>query len=310
MSGALPPELLPRARERAERQERAPVEVGPPSLATPLPAISLAVANGRAPVEVGPPSLATPLPAISLAVANGRAPVEVGPESRPGATYALLAALAVAFAAQTALLGTLNPSAGALYAIGGMQADALRAGGWERLFLAALLHGGPVHWLMNAYALWSISPFVERFLGRTWLFVVFTVGAVSGGLLGAFFHGPSVVSIGASGGITGVFAAGLLLTLPLPALARVANRGRLKALRGGLVRTLLFSFVPVLMKNSGIDGYAHLGGAIGGALVAFPLLLRRSPPPAALGVATAGACGIAFVLALAKCVFYTGFATP
>jgi len=40
----------------------APVDVGPPSLATPLPANSLAFANGRAPVELGPPSLATPLP--------------------------------------------------------------------------------------------------------------------------------------------------------------------------------------------------------------------------------------------------------
>jgi serine/threonine-protein kinase len=64
-----PPRILTRA-----------VEVGPPSLAQPLPANSLAVANGRAPVEVGPPSLAQPLPANSLAVANGRAP-EVGPPS-------------------------------------------------------------------------------------------------------------------------------------------------------------------------------------------------------------------------------------
>ncbi len=51
---------------------------GPPSLAPPLPANSLADANGRAPVEVGPPSLAPPLPANSLAAANGRAPLPHG----------------------------------------------------------------------------------------------------------------------------------------------------------------------------------------------------------------------------------------
>ncbi len=49
-----------------------PVEWRPPSLATPLPAISLAVTNGRALLN-GARRLATPLPAISLAVTNGRA---------------------------------------------------------------------------------------------------------------------------------------------------------------------------------------------------------------------------------------------
>ncbi len=38
---------------RARKPTRAPVEVGPPSLATPLPANSLAVANGRAPSTGG-----------------------------------------------------------------------------------------------------------------------------------------------------------------------------------------------------------------------------------------------------------------
>ncbi len=266
MSGALPPELIARARDRAER-----------SSAT----------QPTAPSAAGRP----------------------GADTRPWATYALLGTLAVAFAGQTALLGTLGPSAAALYRIGGMQAEALRAGGWERLFVAALLHGGLAHWLMNSYALWSIAPFVERFLGRGWLFVVFTVGALSGGLLGALFHGPSVVSIGASGGITGLFAAGLLLTLPFPAMARAAATGKLASLRGGLVRALLFAFLPLLMKNSGIDGFAHLGGAIGGACVALPLLLRREAPKQA-GNALAALCAIAFVAALVKVALYTDFSAP
>jgi membrane associated rhomboid family serine protease len=123
------------------------------------------------------------------------------------------------------------------------------------------------------------------------------------------FHGPSVVSIGASGGITGLFAAGLLLTLPFPAMARVAATGALASMRGGLVRALLFAFLPLMMKNSGIDGFAHLGGALGGACVALPLLLRREPPKQA-GNAVAALCAIAFVAALAKVALYTDFAAP
>jgi len=73
--------LKPLSPPRLRAISKAPVEGGPPSLATPPSANSLAFANGRALVDVGPPSLATPPSANSLAFANGRAPADVGPPS-------------------------------------------------------------------------------------------------------------------------------------------------------------------------------------------------------------------------------------
>ena len=54
------PKRAKKAAAKAPKSAEAPVEVGPPSLATPPPGNLQASANGRAPVEVGPPSLATP----------------------------------------------------------------------------------------------------------------------------------------------------------------------------------------------------------------------------------------------------------
>ena len=168
--------------------------------------------------------------------------------STPVLIWALLGVLAAVFTVEL-LFGVdhggsaFEPSVGTLIALGGLNGTlVLHDGEWYRLFSAPLLHGGMVHLGMNGLALLISGGLLERLVGRAWLLALFAIGALGGSLMSLAINPPTLVSVGASGAIMGLLAAGLVLSLPASpgssahagADRYAANAGSVAPAAGGL----------------------------------------------------------------------------
>jgi membrane associated rhomboid family serine protease len=142
---------------------------------------------------------------------------------------------------------------------------------WQ-LVTYSFLHGGWTHLIINMFVLWNFGPEVERLLGSrrfTTYYLVCVVGAALTQLLVLkWMNGPTVPTVGASGGIYGILLAfGLAFPhrklmllfppIPMPAWLLVTISGVIE-LYSGITGTA-----------AGVAHFAHLGGMIGG----FALIL-------------------------------------
>lgn len=194
-------------------------------------------------------------------------------------------AVAVVYAGQLAIGAT---STVGLVRAGAAYPTAFQDGAYWTLFTPTFLHVGLLHAGLNASFLYACAPRVERTLGSAATLVVFLSGAFVGGLVSALV-GRSV-SAGASGGAWGLLVAELMLVL-VPAL-----RGGLPAPATVGQSLRLVGFNAFISLLPGIDGLAHLGGGIGGALAVGLLWLA---PRSARWLALTGFVAHAVALALA-----------
>ena len=194
--------------------------------------------------------------------------------SFPFVTIGLIALLVALFAAEILLPATpetshLTPSLQTLAKFGGLYSDGVKRGEWYRLFSAALLHGNFLHVLMNCIALLIVGLRFERFIGSAWFAAIFAVSAIFGSLMSIGVNPPTLISIGASGGIVGLFAATAIGSFHF-------RNGSIRIrLLITAFQTLIPSLLPLATAKSGmrIDYADHFGGAVGGAIMGF-LLLR------------------------------------
>jgi rhomboid protease GluP len=222
-------------------------------------------------------------------------------DRRPFATLALVLFLVLVFVVEqlgkvgskgSGLFGVDAPS---LFALGGMNADAvLNKGEWYRLLSAALLHADAFHLALNVVALGLAGWVLESLLGRAWFLGLFFLGATGGSLMGLAVNPANIVSVGASGAVMGLLAAALVAAMRFP---RGPARTQIQA---QLLQFLVPSLVPLAtMRNEGrIDFAAHFGGALIGAVAGFVLMKmwpkteeRPRFPGVALGLALAAVLG-------------------
>lgn len=190
----------------------------------------------------------------------------------PPLTCGLIGLLVLVFLVETA--GDAVDSQHAMVAAGALDAHLVRAGEYWRLLSATLLHGSVDHLIGNAVALLILGMIGEHAFGRRQFLLLYVASAVSGSLLSLLTSpGPSV---GASGAIFGLQGAAIVLFR--------RHRGRLlvRDRRIGLVLLAwaLYSIGSGLL-SPWIDNGAHIGGAIGGALVSrhlHPVVLDPMPP--------------------------------
>ena len=189
----------------------------------------------------------------------------------PRATLAIIAVLACVFAVEMAMDALHTPEA--LVAMGALSRPAVLAGQYWRLITATLLHGSFGHLAGNAVALYILGMVCEHAFGRAQFVLLYAASGLAGSLLSLIASpGPSV---GASGAIFGLQAAAIVLFR--------SHRDRL------LVRDRRIGFVLLIwaaysivsgMLTPYIDNGAHIGGALGGALVArrlHPVVLDWMP---------------------------------
>ncbi len=137
-------------------------------------------------------------------------------------------------------------------------------------------------------------------MGPAWTAVVYTLSALGGSLLGLALNDASIVSVGASGAIMGLFAASLVLSFLVP---RGIERSSLHLRLGQfLIPTLIPHSDRALagaMDVGKVDYSAHLGGAAAGLVCGLVLLLVHRAHPRDQGFALprtgAGLAAVSFL---------------
>jgi rhomboid protease GluP len=146
-------------------------------------------------------------------------------------------------------------------------------GEWYRLLTSTALHFGVIHLLLNMYVLFSAGRIVERMFGPGRFLFIYLAAGVAGSLVSITWD-PWRNSAGASGAIFGVYGA-------LAAFLLV-QRGRVPVhvLRNLATSAAVFTLYSLAngMAHAGIDNAAHVGGLVGGFLVALPLVVAVPRP--------------------------------
>ena len=135
-------------------------------------------------------------------------------------------------------------------------ADGVAQGQYYRLVTSTFLHFGIVHIALNMYCLFLLGPALEAAFGRLRFTALYLVSGLAGSAL-SYALGPSnEQAAGASGAVFGLFAAFFVL----------------QRKRGGDVTqigtTIAINLAISFAASSYIDWRGHVGGLIGGALVA------------------------------------------
>jgi rhomboid protease GluP len=234
---------------------------------------------------------------------NGAA-VAIAPPGFPALTVVILLVLFAVFAAEIAYgigpaADLMQPTIATLVAFGGLSKDLVYGSGeWYRVLSAPFLHASATHLAMNSFALFVAGRTMERLIGPAWFGALYAVSAVAGSLFSLELNPPSVVGVGASGAIMGLFAAMLVVSLHFPS-------GSIRsALRSNAFYVLIPSLLPLanaLQSQTKVDYAAHLGGAVGGVAVGLLMLAiwPRSEPnplmkPVAALIALAGVVALAY----------------
>lgn len=142
--------------------------------------------------------------------------VAIPKPSFPVVTAAILAALTCIFAAELVYgvgpwTNLLEPTTLTLVAFGGLVPNlVLQFGEWYRLLSAPFLHADATHLAMNAIALFLAARSLENLVGSAWFGAIYVIGGLGGSLLALALTPASIVSVGASGAIMGLFAAMLV----------------------------------------------------------------------------------------------------
>lgn len=196
-----------------------------------------------------------------------------GAGARPSPFTPVVTALAVANLAVYALevylarRASLDTPSGVLLRLGANHSTlTLREGHLETLVTSCFLHGSALHLGFNLLALAQAGPLVERSVGPARFTVAYLVAGIVGSLTSALvgWGTTTSVSVGASGAICGLLGAALVLGWRLE-----GPRGPLTRAMGRWLGTVIaFGVFATLTRTARIDNAAHVGGAVGGMLVA------------------------------------------
>jgi membrane associated rhomboid family serine protease len=167
-----------------------------------------------------------------------------------------------------------------------LNAPAVAAGDWWRLFTSGFVHYGLLHVGFNMFVLFQLGTLLEPALGRVRFGALYAV-ALLGGACGALLLDPDALTAGASGAVYGLMGAAVL------GLRRRGVDPFRTGLGGLLLVNLLLTFVI-----PGISVGGHLGGLAAGAVAGGTLFATEDTPrDRALGTAAVVAVGVALLVA-------------
>ncbi|RCT54589.1 rhomboid family intramembrane serine protease [Winogradskyella sp. KYW1333] len=150
----------------------------------------------------------------------------------------------------------------------------IRRGEQIRMISSGFLHADTTHLLMNMITLYFFAGTVINQLGNFNFVIIYIASLIFGNLLSLYFHKDEYwySAIGASGAVTGILYAAILLEpsmslymffIPIPIPGYVFGIGY-----------LLYSIYGIKNRVGNIGHDAHFGGAVGG--YALTLLLMPS----------------------------------
>ncbi|MEV6556971.1 rhomboid family intramembrane serine protease [Nocardia sp. NPDC051756] len=179
--------------------------------------------------------------------------------SLPYVTYALIAINVAVFAVTAAQAGSLvNNRASALFTDWVLFPPLVADGQWFRVIGSGFLHYGPIHLLLNMFALYVIGRDGELVLGRLRYLAVYLVSMLGGSAAVMVFSQDSATA-GASGAVYGLFGA---ITVILIRLRQNPNQ----------MLILIGINVFISFSLPGISLWGHLGGLAAGTLATLGIL--------------------------------------
>lgn len=148
--------------------------------------------------------------------------------------------------------------------------SAIQAGQKERLFTSGFLHVDLAHLFLNMFTLYFFADVVISWFGPAKFLIIYFISLAAGSLLALFFHRdePYYSAVGASGAVTGILYASILLQPNDPLYFIFLPTVGIPAYILG-VGYLLYSIYGMKKKLGNIGHTAHFGGAIGGYATAL-----------------------------------------
>lgn len=230
-------------------------------------------------------------------VAQGRSdvrpvdPTGTVPTARPApyVTYALIAVNVAIFAITASQAHSLADNhVSRLFLDWVLAPHRVAQGEWIRVVGSGFLHYGPLHLMVNMFALYILGRDTETVLGRSRFLAVYSTSLL-GGSAAVMWLATDSATAGASGAIYGLFGAMAVILLRL---------------RQNPIQVLVLIIVNLIISVSlpGISLWGHLGGLLAGTLAAagilfLPQWLHARTREAVARIGWAAMAGIA-VLAL------------
>lgn len=204
-------------------------------------------------------------------------------------TVAFIAACVLVFLYQA----TLAPEEGArfvfaygtipsvLFGLKALPAEIARIPADFTLLTSMFLHGSFVHLLGNMLFLWVLGDNVEDALGHLRFVLFYLLSGVAAALAHALTDpGSTVPMIGASGAISGVIGAYLVLHPRAPIRTLVVRMVVVLPAYVVLGLWIAFQFVNAWLAGpvgAGVAWWAHIGGFFAGAVLIVPMRQRGVP---------------------------------
>jgi membrane associated rhomboid family serine protease len=210
---------------------------------------------------------------------------------RPEVTLALIAINVLAFLAEGNISINGQPTSsvyeeGALFgSLRGDPTQGVAHGEWWRLVTSGFLHESLLHIGFNMYVLYVLGQMLEPAVGRLRFGLIYGVSLLTGSL-GALLVTPHSPTVGASGAVFGIMGA-----------AAVEMRARqIPIMQSGVGGLILINLV-ISFTLPGISWGGHVGGLIGGALVALILQQAARRRAQSLALAACALIGLGAVAA-------------
>ena len=139
--------------------------------------------------------------------------------------------------------------------------DQIAVGQYWRFLTPMFLHAGLIHLLVNMYSLYILGKDVELIFGRFNYCLIYLAAGLLGNI--ASFALSPLISVGASGAIFGLLGALLYVGI---AYREVISAKFTTDILTMIVANIVFGFMVPRIDNN-----AHIGGLIGGFLMAYTL---------------------------------------
>lgn len=174
-------------------------------------------------------------------------------------TVVLVGIQVIVFLLMTIAGGSTNPVV--LLRFGALQASLVHAGEWWRLITPVFVHIGFAHILINSITLYFIGMYIEQLFGHWRMLLIYFASALAGNLLSAYCL-PNGLSAGASTAIFGLFGAFIMLGMTF------RDNQAIRFLSRQFLILVVLNIATDLMVP-GIDLAGHIGGLLGGFLMAY-----------------------------------------
>lgn len=185
--------------------------------------------------------------------------------NQPFVTYGLLGITVLVYLLETLAGGSTDTMV--LLQFGARYNLLIEAGQWWRLITPIFVHIGLMHIVVNGVTLYYLGMLTERIFGHWRFFVVYLLSGITGNLASAVFNSTGLAA-GASTSLFGLMGAFLMLYDTFRDDPQITALAKQFILLAGL------NLVMDLFM-SGVDIWGHIGGFVGGFLIATVLGVPR-----------------------------------